>query len=303
MRTKMSYLTYVLTFLKGKEVIVANAVIAILTIGGQQLFSFFTFSCPCHVGQNLIYGLAFLGAPALILLIVGYALNNQTWSARNSLLQCKLICLVLCNVTGRALVAPVTWLAVTLLNGSYYVCAMSEFVSVNHYKAFMNITTKEHKKILAAFPCSHLVPTELIKGLIRHPCFTSYYQTSLSQVAGWFLIAGVAITVFLSYCLARCLSPLSFLHLKYWASYVRNEQKLFEEAADLHSRLYATQHIKKFFGLVPGSKDLKEIRIPSCKDWRSISGVAVLRIVDEEHYDYSLLHDWALCLPTIRIWH
>ncbi|XP_006026216.1 calcium homeostasis modulator protein 4 [Alligator sinensis] len=307
MRTKMSYLTYVLTFLKGKEVIVANAVIAILTIGGQQLFSFFTFSCPCHVGQNLIYGLAFLGVPALILLIVGYALNNQTWrlvtgkrssyqelSARNSLLQCKLICLVLCNVTGRALVAPVTWLAVTLLNGSYYVCAMSEFVSVNHYKAFINITTKEHKKILAAFPCSHLVPPELSRAKDEAILLLKYQ----SQVAGWFLIAGVAITVFLSYCLARCLSPLSFLHLKYWASYVRNEQKLFEEAADLHSRLYATQHIKKFFGLVPGSKDLREIRIPSCKDWRSISGVAVLRIVDEEHYDYSLLHDWAVNSST-----
>uniref|UniRef100_A0A7M4E5N7 Calcium homeostasis modulator family member 4 n=1 Tax=Crocodylus porosus TaxID=8502 RepID=A0A7M4E5N7_CROPO len=277
----MSYLTYVLTFLKGKEVIVANAVIAILTIGGQQLFSFFTFSCPCHVGQNLIYGLAFLGAPALILLIVGYALNNQTWrlvTGKRSSFQ----------ELSAALVAPVTWLAVTLLNGSYYVCAMSEFVSVNHYKAFMNITTKEHKKILAAFPCSHLARFSPV----------SYYQTSLSQVAGWFLIAGVAITVFLSYCLARCLSPLSFLHLKYWASYVRNEQKLFEEAADLHSRLYATQHIKKFFGLVPGSKDLKEIRIPSCKDWRSISGVAVLRIVDEEHYDYSLLHDWAVNSST-----
>lgn len=166
-----------LTFLKGKEVVIANAVIAILTIGGQQLFSVFTFSCPCHVGQNLIYGLAFLGVPALILLIVGYALNNQTWrlvtgkrsplqedATPNRLLQCRLICFVLCSITGRALVAPVTWLAVTLINGSYYVCAMSEYVSVNYYGTNPNITASERRRILATFPCRQLVPSELTRA-------------------------------------------------------------------------------------------------------------------------------------------
>lgn len=173
----MAFLPKWLTFLKGKEVVIANAIIAILTIGGQQLFSFFTFSCPCHVGQNLIYGLAFLGVPALILLVVGYALNNQTWrlvtgkrsplraeGTQNQLLQCKLTCFVLCSITGRALVAPVTWLAVTLINGSYYVCAMSEYVSVYYYGANPNVTASERKQILAAFPCSQLVPPELSRA-------------------------------------------------------------------------------------------------------------------------------------------
>lgn len=173
----MTFLPKWPAFLKGKEVVIANAIIAILTIGGQQLFSFFTFSCPCHVGQNLIYGLAFLGVPALILLVVGYALNNQTWrlvtgkrsplqaeGTQNQLLQCKLTCFVLCSITGRALVAPVTWLAVTLINGSYYVCAMSEYVSVYYYGANPNVTASDRKKILAAFPCSQLVPPELSRA-------------------------------------------------------------------------------------------------------------------------------------------
>jgi len=173
----MTFLPKWLTFLKGKEVVIANAIIAILTIGGQQLFSFFTFNCPCHAGQNLVYGLAFLGVPALILLVVGYALNNQTWrlvtgkrsplqevTPPHRLLQCKLICFVLCSITGRALVAPVTWLAVTLINGSYYVCAMSEYVSVHYYGANPNITTSEHRRISAVFPCSQLVPPELTRA-------------------------------------------------------------------------------------------------------------------------------------------
>ncbi|NXX41815.1 CAHM4 protein, partial [Tricholaema leucomelas] len=288
----------------GKEAVLSNAIIAMLTIGGQQLFSFFTFSCPCHVGQNLIYGLAFLGVPALILLIVGYALNNQTWrlvtgkssplqeAKPNKLLQCKLICFVLCSMTGRALVAPVTWLAVTLINGSYYVCAMSEFVSVPYYGA--NVTVNEQKTTLAAFPCSQLVPPELSRARDEVILLLRYQ----SQVAGWLLIAVVVITVFLSYCLASCLSPLSFLHFRYWINYVHNEQELFDEAIDQHSRLYAMQHVKKFFGFVPGSEKVKAIRIPSLREWRAISGLAFLKRVDEEHYDYSLLHDWALREPA-----
>lgn len=114
------------------------------------------------------------------------------------------------------------------------------------------------------------------------------------KVAGWLLIAVVVITVFLSYCLASCFSPLSFLHFRYWTSYVHNEQELFDEATDQHSKLYAIQHIRKFFGFVPGSENVGEIRIPSLREWQAISGLAFLKLVDEEHYDYSLLHDWAL---------
>uniref|UniRef100_A0A8B9PAI3 Calcium homeostasis modulator family member 4 n=1 Tax=Apteryx owenii TaxID=8824 RepID=A0A8B9PAI3_APTOW len=240
-----------------KEVIIANAIIAILTIGGQQLFSFFMFSCPCHVGQNLIYGLAFLGVPALILLIVGYALNNQTWrlvtgkrsplqqeGTRNHLLQCKLTCFVLSSITGRALVAPVTWLAVTLINGSFYVCAVSEYVSMYYFGGNPNITASERRKILAAFPCSQLVPPELSRARDEVILLLRYQ----SQVSSLF------ITVFLSYCLASCFSPLSFLHFRYWTKYVHNEQELFDEAMDQHSRLYAMQHVRKFFGFAPGTR-------------------------------------------------
>lgn len=125
-------------------------------------------------------------------------------------------------------------------------------------------------------------------------CNSFFNLPFLCKVAGWLLIAVVVITVFLSYCLASCFSPLSFLHFRYWNSYVHNEQELFDEATDQHSRLYAMQHVRKFFGFAPGSENVKEIRIPSLREWQAISGLAFLKRVDEEHYDYSLLHDWAL---------
>nr|XP_033795768.1 calcium homeostasis modulator protein 4 [Geotrypetes seraphini] len=294
----------VASFLKSKESVIFNTIVALLTIGGQQLFSVFAFNCPCHARSNLYYGLAFIGVPALILLIFGYVLNDQTWrlitghsqssflqehSRRSCLVRYKLTCLVFCSITGRAVVAPVTWLAVTLLNGSYYVCALSEFALVEGYDFFSNLSIAERSKVLALFPCPQLVPL----NLTRIKDEVTLHLTYQSQVSGWILIAIVAVTVFLSLCLARFLSPLTFLHLHYWRSYVNNERALFEQTMDKHSRIFALQHIKKFFGFSPESMNIKDIRIPSRLDWKQVSGLDLLRIVNEDHYYYSLLHAWA----------
>ncbi|KAM4771693.1 calcium homeostasis modulator protein 4 [Rhinophrynus dorsalis] len=293
-----------ISFLKSKESIIFNALVALLTVGGQQLFSFFAFSCPCGTSKNLNYGLAFLGVPALVLLIVGFVFNDNTWrlftgtshgsslqerSRQSITMKYKLICFVLGNIIGRAVVAPITWLAVTLLNGSYYVCALSEYARVNEYDVFKPLSLDERRRILAQFPCADLVPQNFTK--VRSEVLLELkYQ---SQVAGWLLIAAVTVAVFIIMCIARCCSPLTFLHLRYWTSYVNNEQILFEQAADEHSKIYALENIKKFFGFTPGSKNITEIRIPSRWDWRTISGLDLLKVVNEEHCHYSLLHAWS----------
>ncbi|KAG8541442.1 hypothetical protein GDO81_029056 [Engystomops pustulosus] len=120
----------------------------------------------------------------------------------------------------------------------------------------------------------------------------------VQQVSGWLLIALVAVIFFLILCVARCCSPLTYLHLRYWTSYVNNEQTLFEQAADQHSKVYAMQNIKKFFGFSPGSKNISEIRIPSRNDWKTISGLDLLKVVNLDYCHYSLLHAWADEEPT-----
>lgn len=153
-----------------------NSLIAVLTICVQQLFSSYTFSCPCQAGKNFYYGSAFLLVPALILLIAGYALRGQMWTVaseycccscappyrRSSPLERRLACLMFFNITGRALVAPLTWLTVTLMTGTYYECAASEFASVDQYPMFANVTASKRDEILAGFPCYTSAPSDVI---------------------------------------------------------------------------------------------------------------------------------------------
>ncbi|KAM8809132.1 calcium homeostasis modulator protein 5-like isoform 3-T3 [Eudromia elegans] len=322
----------ILKFLVKQKTAIGYSFMALLTLGGERAFSLVAFRCPCS-HENFRYGLVFLFAPAFVLLVFGYFLNSKTWKLftgcwvnPRKIFPKGNVCFffyVFGSITLNALVAPVMWLSVALLNGTFYECAISglknpaylhavchnksakcfeelhkvscgkstmPFPEGEELKLTLQAQSQEHRRMLATFPCGQLVPPELSRARDEVILLLRYQ----SQVAGWLLIAVVAITVFLSYCLASCFSPLSFLHFRYWTNYVHNEQDLFDEAMDQHSRLYAMQHVRKFFGFAPGHENVKEIRIPSLREWQAISGLAFLKLVDEEHYDYSLLHDWAL---------
>nr|XP_058152048.1 calcium homeostasis modulator protein 4-like [Dasypus novemcinctus] len=275
-----------------------NSLIAALTIGGQQVFSTFAFRCPCQVGKNVYYGSAFLVLPALILLVAGYALRSQTWTLSEHCCSCaaprgrpsprerRLACLGFVGVTGRALVAPLTWLAATLLTGTYYECAASEFASVDHYPVFDNVPSKR-EELLAGFPCCSSTPSDMT--LVRDELALLHrYQ---SQMLGWILITLATISALVSCCLAKCCSPLTSLQHHYWTNHFHNERALFRQAAEQHSRLLSMQRMKKLFGFLPGSEDVKQIRIPSCQDWRDISAPSLLCVGDDSQGSYSFIGD------------
>ncbi|XP_006926168.1 calcium homeostasis modulator protein 4 [Pteropus alecto] len=276
-----------------------NSLITALTIGGQQVFSSLMFRCPCQVGKNFYYGSAFLVIPALILLVAGYALRSQMWTItseyccrcapphrRISLLERKLACLRFFSITGRALVAPLTWLAATLMTGTYYECAASEFASVDHYPVFDNIGASKREEIVAGFPCFRSAPS--YQEIRDEVALLHRYQ---SQMLAWILITLATIAALVSRCLVRCCSPLTSLQQCYWTNHLHNERKLFEQAAEQHSRFIILQRIKKLFGFIPGKEDVKHIRIPSCQDWKDISVPSLFCMGDDLQGHYSFLGD------------
>ena len=140
--------------------------IALLTAGGEKIFSTVVFKCPCS-HWNFAYGMVFLLVPALALFVLGYLLNQKTWKLmtglclkKSKLCQCKKLLartIVFYQITVTAAVAPFSWIAVALLNGSYFECAMTGFnvtVFQNHLCGDREtVDRKRCRQELHKFPC------------------------------------------------------------------------------------------------------------------------------------------------------
>lgn len=108
--------------------------VALLTAGGERIFSTVVFQCPCSAPWNLPYGLVFLLVPALALFLLGFLLSAGRWrllTGRSQSGACAccgggLRGVLLCSqLSGAAAPAPFTWVAAALLGGSFYECAAS----------------------------------------------------------------------------------------------------------------------------------------------------------------------------------
>lgn len=124
----------ILKFFLNQKTAIGYSFMALLTVGSERLFSLVAFKCPCS-SENTTYGLVFLFAPAWVLLILGFFLNNKAWRLFTGCCinpkkifprrhRCRFF-YVLGHITLSSLVAPVMWLSVALLNGTFYECAMS----------------------------------------------------------------------------------------------------------------------------------------------------------------------------------
>ncbi|XP_038382549.1 calcium homeostasis modulator protein 5 isoform X2 [Canis lupus familiaris] len=124
----------ILKFFLNQKTVIGYSFMALLTVGSERLFSLVAFKCPCSK-ENVAYGLVFLVAPAWVLLILGFFLNSRSWRLFTGCCvnprkifpkghSCRFFH-VLGQITLSSLVAPMMWLSVALLNGTFYECAMS----------------------------------------------------------------------------------------------------------------------------------------------------------------------------------
>ncbi|XP_029466159.1 calcium homeostasis modulator protein 2 [Rhinatrema bivittatum] len=285
-------------FFKSKDVMIFNGLVALGTVGSQELFSVVAFHCPCSPARNYLYGLAAIGVPALVLFIIGVILNNHTW---NFVAECRrrgakncttpAIFLLVGSIVGRAAVAPITWSVISLLRGEAYACALSEFLKP---EALDNFPPGHGAETMARFPCKD-TPEEVLsfkEEVIRRLKYES-------QLLGWLLLGTVAVTIFLSKCMQRCCSPLSYHQEEYWSQYRSVESQLFHHTADVHAKILAAANVKKFFGFVALNNEDKELvkefpmeDVQTSLQWNEITGVYLYR-ENKGVPLYSRLHKWA----------
>lgn len=138
--------------------------VALLTAGGEQIFSSVVFRCPCNE-LNFLYGTVFLLVPALALLLLGYILSKRTWKLFTGLCQRRAkLCrwrrlaacgMVLFQISTTAMVAPSSWIAVALLNGNYFECVMTgtNVSAYNNHLCGDRNSQVQCQKELHTFPC------------------------------------------------------------------------------------------------------------------------------------------------------
>ncbi|XP_008053470.1 protein FAM26F [Carlito syrichta] len=256
----------------------AYGLVTLLTAGGERLFSATAFQCPCSATWNQVYGLFFLLAPALALLLlsitlsarVGRLFTGRTARARGRGSRAACVCV---NVVLTATLAPCTWVAVALLGGSFYQCAASG----THFMARLLCPGRDPNcsAELPLVPCNQAraADVQALLGELR----------AQSQVFGIGLITIAVIAHLLYTSITQCRSPVSFMQLKFWKIYLKQEQQLFKSKATEHAMELAKENIKCFF---EGSRP-KHCHTPSPKDWQQISSLYTF-----SPNFYSMLHKY-----------
>ncbi|NWR30257.1 CAHM6 protein, partial [Tachuris rubrigastra] len=282
----MERLRGALDFCIRHQTVLGYSIVSLLTAASEQIFSSVVFKCPCNSG-NMLYGSVFLIVPAFILLLLGYMVNARTWRLLtgscpsekcrdcNPWGTCARSCQILVPVTARALVAPLTWIAVALLSSSFYICAASGNSLIKDL--ICKDQGQECQNLLLKIPCDEKLSRNISSEFLS--------LQAQSQLIGWFLIACIMTVALISTCVSRCCSPVSYLQLKFWKIYSKKEQELFEIKAKQHATNLAEINTNCFFE----ATDPAPFHTPSNEDWKKISFLYTFN--SQEQY-YSMIHKY-----------
>ncbi|XP_060761861.1 calcium homeostasis modulator protein 5-like [Neoarius graeffei] len=264
----------VLRFFSNQKTKIGYGFMVIATIGGQKIFSLSSFQCPCNVKQNMVYGLSFLLGPAFVLFTVGVFLSTRLWRLYTGCcLNPRKLCphrrncvgclSVLLKVIVGALVAPIIWLSITLLNGRFYECAVSGVEERVLVDWFCKNRTSTCKDELAKVPCktSNLSPEDSKELLLM--------LHAQSQILGWIMIMSSALAALIYTCYKNCRSQVSYLQLTFWKVYKEKEREKFESFANEYATRLAERNFKSFFE----NKDPEAFPFPNHKAWEQISAL------------------------------
>lgn len=189
----------VFQFLQSNQESFMNGICGIMALASAQIYSAFDFNCPCLPGYNAAYSAGILLAPPLVLFLLGLVLNNnvsmlaEEWKrplgrrAKDP----AVLRYMFCSMAQRALIAPVVWVAVTLLDGKCFLCAFCTAVPVTvlgNGSLTLSLSPPELSRLLARVPCPEIYDGDWL--LAREVAVR--YLRCISQVRGWMALGWVS---------------------------------------------------------------------------------------------------------------
>lgn len=184
-------------FLQSNQESFMNGICGIMALASAQMYSAFDFNCPCLPGYNVVYSMGILLTPPLVLFLLGLVMNNnismlaEEWK-RPPGRRAKdpaVLRYMFCSMAQRALIAPVVWVAVTLLDGKCFLCAFCTAVPVatlGNGSLVPSLPAPELALLLARVPCPEIYDGNWL--LAREVAVR--YLRCISQVRGLGLLTG-----------------------------------------------------------------------------------------------------------------
>ncbi|CAL1577764.1 unnamed protein product [Knipowitschia caucasica] len=271
----MERLKLVLQYFQSNSESISNGICIILALVSVKLYTSFDFNCPCLPQYNRLYSLGVMLVPPIILFFLGMLVNRHTGVMMDEWLRPEgqrsknpaVVKFLFSAMLQRAMLAPMVWILVTLLDGKILICAFSVSVDPHLFSGFPNNTGLDVIKIMAMVPCKD--------NIFGHSSFrkaVTRYVRCYSQAVGWsillfFIVLGS---------LARLIKPFfddhaRFLQTRYWSNYLDVEQKMFDETCVLHARDFARKCVVQFF------EEMREDSVP---------------MLDRPYFSVSTKDDW-----------
>ncbi|XP_045732250.2 calcium homeostasis modulator protein 1 [Mirounga angustirostris] len=241
-------------FLLANQESFMNGICGIMALASAQVYSAFDFNCPCLPGYNAAYSAGILLAPPLMLFLLGLVMNihvsmlAEEWK-RPPGRRAKdpaVLCYMFCSMAQRALIGPIVWVAVTLLDGKCFLCAFCTAVPVTvlgNGSLALGLSRPELPCLLARVPCPDIYDGD---WLLAHDVAVRSLRC-ISQALGWSFVLLTTLLAFVMRSVRPCFTQAAFLKSKYWSHYNNIECKLFDETCMEHAKAFAKVCIQQFF--------------------------------------------------------
>ncbi|XP_059364058.1 calcium homeostasis modulator protein 5-like isoform X2 [Carassius carassius] len=220
-----------------------------------------------------------MGYCFMAVVTIGCYLNPSKLCPRGNFVGCTK---VIVKVLSGACIAPVMWLSVALLNGTFYECAVSGLDESVVVQMFCKNKTPTCQDELPRVPCSksQLPENENTELLLM--------LRAQSQILGWSIIIISATVLLIGNCFKNCRSQVSYLQLTFQKIYMEKENEQFELFAENYATKLAERNLKSFFN----NKSPEPFPLPNHKVWEEISTIYTFK--KSEQY-YSTLQRYVEC--------
>ncbi|XP_003218539.2 calcium homeostasis modulator protein 3 [Anolis carolinensis] len=286
---------------------VTNGICGLLALASVKIYTSFEFNCPCLAKYNMAYGLGIMFIPPVALFLCGLIVNRQfmvmleewkrpTGDRKKNLAIIRYMC---SSVLQRAMIAPVVWIIVTLLDGKCFVCAFSISIDPDKFPDFAtNITSyDEVQRLLSKVPCKD---DALWRNNTSRKAISRYIRC-WSQALGWSILLTLIVIAFLARSLRPCFDQAAFFQTRYWSSYIDMEQKIFDETCCEHARDFAHKCILHFFESM--QKQIRLRRFNTCtedKEGKEEEEDHLRGITSEEQMN-KVLQSWYYSKPPLDL--